>query len=238
MHQLKHEIPLLIYEERRCAARGQKRIHLDRTKTFCHHFIAARRRLGSGSPFASLALPPMLSLPPSHLVCADLLPPRPPQRNASLCSRFTTDPSRVLSYLSLVPRTSSPSFPSAVLPLPQSPSAFFASEVCRSGNNRGGGTGGSATTAKRPRIYSSARRERASCSRHDRPTASLACVSVRLSVERASCLLCFFHGRGTHTELFRVARAKGMKRRIARTHRATAFVSPEESERDGWREAD
>ena len=98
--QLKHEIPLLIYEERRCAARGQKRIHLDRTKTFCHHFIAVRRRLGSGSPFASTALPPMLSLPPSHLVCADLLPPRPPQRNASLCSRFTTDPSRVLSYLS------------------------------------------------------------------------------------------------------------------------------------------
>ena len=135
MHQLKHEIPLLIYEERRCAARGQKRIHLDRTKTFCHHFIAARRRLGSGSPFASLALPPMLSLPPSHLVCADLLPPRPPQRNASLCSRFTTDPSRVLSYLSLVPRTSSspPSPPpsSLYLGLPplSSPARFAAAET-------------------------------------------------------------------------------------------------------------
>ena len=185
----------------------------------------------------SHAVPP--SLPPSHLVCADLLPPRPPQRNASLCSRFTTDPSRVLSYLSLVPRTSSspPSPPpsSLYLSLPplSSPARFAAAETIVA----------VALVAvlplpSDPEIYSSARRERASCSRHDRPTASLACVSVSLSVERASCLLCFFHGRGTHTELFRVARAKGMKRRIARTHRATAFVSPEESERDGWREAD
>ena len=81
------------------------------------------------------ARPPMLSLPPSHLVCADLLPPRPPQRNASLCSRFTTDPSRVLSYLSLVPRTSSspPSPPpsSLYLGLPplSSPARFAAAET-------------------------------------------------------------------------------------------------------------
>ena len=129
---------------------------------------------------------PSHAVPFSHLVCADLLPSRPPQRNASLCSRFTTDPSRLLSYLSLVPRTSSPSFPSSVFPLSQSPSAFFASEVCRSGYNRGGGTGGSATTAKRPRIYSSARRERVARGTTDRPPRSPAYPSVCLWSERAA----------------------------------------------------
>ena len=158
LHQLKHEIPLLIYEERRCAARGQKkdpsRSHKNILSSF--HRGAAPTWLRFPIRFAR---PPVLSLP---LIWSALTYCRLVLLNAtprSLCSRFTTDPSRVLSYLSLVPRTSSPSFPSAVLPLSQSPSAFFASEVCRSGNNRGGGTGGSATTAKRPRIYSSARRE-------------------------------------------------------------------------------
>ena len=104
----------------------------------------------------------------------------------SLCSRFTTDPSRVLSYLSLVPRTSSPFLPSFSPISLSSLVAFAAAETIAAV------AGGLAVGAKRPGIYSTARR-----ARHHQFTALcllgclLACVSVCLSVdsERASELL-------------------------------------------------
>ena len=180
---------MLIYEGRRCAARGQKGSISIAQK---HFVIISSRRVADLAQvphsLRSPSLPCCPSLPPSHLVCADLLPPRPPQRNASLCSRFTTDPSRVLSYLSLVPRTSSspPSPPpsSLYLGLPplSSPARFAAAETIVA----------VALVAVQPLpsdpeyIALRVANERVARGTTDRPPRSPACPSVCLWSERAA----------------------------------------------------
>ena len=108
-----------------------------------------------------------------------------------------------------MPRTSSlpPSLPLCLPPSLSAflPPAFFASEFCRSGNNRGAAVAEQSVTQ-----CQATQNIQHAAPRRDRHIALLACMSVCRAYSTY-----FFHGRGTHTELFRVARAKGMKRRIA-----------------------